>query len=567
MSFTKISSTNIANGAVTFAQTAAGAFTLIPTITNVQIADASYNVLDDTAANTGGGFVVITGSNFGSSSQVIIGTTNATSTTYVNSTTIRAQVPAASAATYTLYVVDTVTGATAIKVNGLTYSSFPAWGTGASLSNQNANTSFGVNLSATSDSNITYANTSTLPSGTTLAANGFFSGTVSIGEQTTYSFDVKATDAENQDASRTFSLTITVTPLTRLYSWGINGQGQLGLNNTVNSSSPVQIGTNTIWSSTGSSRQSNLAVTTDGKLWSWGKNDVGQLGTNDGVYRSSPTQVGTLTTWLNVFSSQYNTSFAIRTDGTLWAWGKNNYGQLGQNDQSDRISPNQVGTGTTWLSVSGGYYHTLATKTDGTLWSWGRNNSGQLGINTTVGIGRSSPVQVTADNNWSAVVAGKYFSVATRTNGTLWTWGIGVDGQLGLNNLPNRSSPTQVGTNTNWSKISAGYLHVAATKTDGTLWTWGANENGQLGDNNTSSRRSSPTQIGSSTNWSKVYSSFSMSHAIKTDNTLWLWGHNQYGQGGINTTSTVYSPVQMGSNTNWSSLSTGGWTVLAITAN
>lgn len=574
MPFTKISSTNIANGAITFAQTAAGAFTLIPTITNVQIADASYNVLDDTAANTGGGYLVITGSNFGSSSQVIIGTTNATSTTYVNSTTIRAQVPAASAATYTVYVVDTVTGATAIRVNGLTYSSFPAWSTGSTLSNQEANTSFAVSISANSDSSITYANTTSLPAGTTLAANGYFSGTVTIGAQTTYSFDVRATDSENQDATRTFSLTVTVVPQIRVYTWGDNTYGQLGRNNTVVASSPVQVGALTNWSdvATGGARYENtggaaLAIKNDGTLWSWGRNDQSVLGTNDGITRSSPTQVGALTGWSKI-SVNGNHALAIRTNGTLWAWGTSSHGQLGG---STTGSPAQIGTDTNWAWVEAGRNMSFAIRTNGTLWSWGQGFFGSLGHNNTTDVS-SSPKQIGTSTDWREVSC-RYISVlAIKTNGTIWSWGGNNKGQNGLGTSGGyRSSPAQIGSDTTWLKTATGYSAGYAIKTNGTLWAWGRAPSGTIQDNYCGwipfgSDQNSPSQVGAGTNWLNVWGGYSSTFATKTDGTLWAWGVNQEGQLGINNLTSQTSPAQV-AGTNWTKAMNHSQWSIGITTN
>jgi hypothetical protein len=186
-----------------------------PVINVISICDSSYNVLDDTAANTTGAYLQITGSNFQSGAIVMVGSTNtATSTTLVNSNTLRAQIGSISTGTYPVYVINS-NGGTAIKINGLTTSSFPVWGTGTTLANASSNIAFSVSLSANSDSNITYSNTTVLPTGTTLLSNGYFYGTVSIGAQTTYSFNVKATDVELQDATRTFSLTVTLSgPIT-----------------------------------------------------------------------------------------------------------------------------------------------------------------------------------------------------------------------------------------------------------------------------------------------------------------------------------------------------------------
>jgi hypothetical protein len=178
-------------------------------ISTISITDNSYAILDDTAVSNSGGYIQIAGTNFSSNCSVIIGSNNTISTTFVNSSIIRAQVGAALPTSYHVYITDSGTGAVGIKPNGLTYSSFPVWGTGSTLTGVGANTPFSQTLSANSDSNIVYSNTSILPTNTSLLANGYFYGNVSVGIQTTYNFDVKATDVEIQDTSRAFSLTVS----------------------------------------------------------------------------------------------------------------------------------------------------------------------------------------------------------------------------------------------------------------------------------------------------------------------------------------------------------------------
>jgi alpha-tubulin suppressor-like RCC1 family protein len=190
---------------------------------------------------------------------------------------------------------------------------------------------------------------------------------------------------------------------------------------------------------------------------------------------------------------------ARKTDGTLWSWGQNGSGQLGINiGNYDRSSPVQVGALTNWSKISAGTAHCLAVKTDGTLWAWGKNSNGELGINNTYY--RSSPVQVGSLTDWLQVSGGNTHSLAVKTNGTLWAWGNGSQGMLGLNNTIDRSSPVQVGVLTNWVNVSAGNSNSAAIKADGTLWTWGENGDGQLGQNNLT-YRSSPVQVGALTAW------------------------------------------------------------------
>jgi hypothetical protein len=198
----KISSVNI--------ETATLASFSGPTIANVSIANSTYVLLDDTAVSNAGGYVVITGSNFQSGAQVLFGSTSACTVTFVDSTRLNVQVPALTAGSYVVYVQNG-DGSTAIRLNGITSSPIPVWSTGSTLTGQDSGSAFSISLAASSDSSVTYsvANGSSLPSGTTLAANGLFSGTITIENETTYNFSVNAIDAENQETLRSFSVTVT----------------------------------------------------------------------------------------------------------------------------------------------------------------------------------------------------------------------------------------------------------------------------------------------------------------------------------------------------------------------
>jgi alpha-tubulin suppressor-like RCC1 family protein len=145
-------------------------------------------------------------------------------------------------------------------------------------------------------------------------------------------------------------------------------------------------------------------------MWSWGSNDAGQLGIGNTTNQSSPVQIGALTTWLSIAGGGYGHNLAIKTDGTLWSWGRNTKGELGLGDTTNRSSPVQIGALTTWLSIAAGGYASMTIKTDGTLWSWGGNSYGQLGQGNTTN--RSSPVQIGALTNWQKVSAGFYNAMA-----------------------------------------------------------------------------------------------------------------------------------------------------------
>jgi alpha-tubulin suppressor-like RCC1 family protein len=337
-----------------------------------------------------------------------------------------------------------------------------------------------------------------------------------------------------------------------LFSTGLNGAGQLGLNDVVYRSSPVQVGALTNWSQVSGSGTGTFGIQQNNTLWAWGAATYGALGTGDSINRSSPVQIGALTTWSSVVSGYY-CGLAIKTDGTLWAWGLNNNGQLGIDSQIATSSPVQVGSDTNWSQVSTAIYMTAAIKNNGAIYVWGagQSSNGQLGLNDQ--IARSSPTQIGALTTWLNVSVGQYCTVSTKTDGTLWAWGVNAQGRLGDGTVVYRSSPVQIGALTSWSLARTnGYRQSMARRNDGTLWLWGSGSYGALGQNNTDSR-SSPVQLGSDTNWSNEFVPLyaNAMAAIKTNGTLWGWGLNSNGRLGTNNTTTYSSPVQIGSDTNW----------------
>jgi alpha-tubulin suppressor-like RCC1 family protein len=361
---------------------------------------------------------------------------------------------------------------------------------------------------------------------------------------------------------------LTVTPA--LWTWGINGYGQLGVNNTTTKSTPVTTilgGTN--WKSVDCGYNHTGAIKTDGTLWLWGGNTSGELG-NNGVGQRISIPITTLlggTNWKEVGCSTFHTA-AIKTDGTLWLWGNNSYGTLGNNlGGSLIVTPiTTILGGTNWKSVDCGTRATYAIKTDGTLWLWGINGSGQLGVNDRVS--RSTPVTtILGGNYWKSVAGSGLGSVlAIKTDGTLWCWGAGNFGQLGVNDTAFKSTPvtTILGGN-NWKSVSSGREHTVSIKLDGTLWCWGRNNFGQLGVNDTTTRSTPVTTILGGTNWKSIFCGGYHTLAIKTDGTLWCWGRNNLGQLGFNDIITRSTPVTtILGGTNWKSADGGQNYTVAI---
>jgi len=333
-----------------------------------------------------------------------------------------------------------------------------------------------------------------------------------------------------------------------LFTSGNNSYGQLGLGDTVVRYSIRRVGSDT-WIKIANSKYRGdarrvqdwyVALKTDGTLWSWGYNDNAQLGIGNTTQRNSPVQIGVATTW-NKFSLGQAHGIAIRNNGTLWSWGRNVEGQLGLGDTSQRSSPVQIGSATNWSKIACGALCTLAIKSDGTLWAWGKNDFGQLGLGDTAQ--RNSPVQVGSATNWSSVAVGDVHTLALRTDGTLWAWGYNGNGQHGNGTTTQRSSPVQIGSATNWSKVFCSEYCSFAIKTDGTLWACGANDYYMLGDG-TTTQRTSFVQVGTATNWSEVCGGRYHTLASKTDGTLYAWGGNTYGELGHGVTNVKYGPAK-----------------------
>ncbi len=302
--------------------------------------------------------------------------------------------------------------------------------------------------------------------------------------------------------------------------------------------------------SAGAGASCTFVIKADGTLWAWGRNNYGQLGIGNVVNTPAKTQVGTASNWQSIEGGQFHTA-AIKADGSLWTWGFNASGQLGLNNTANKTIPTQVSSGNIWSSVAAGYDHTVAITNDGSMYAWGLNDHGQLGDGS--GSNRIAPRFI--GTGWKSVSAGDNVTIAVKTDGTLWGWGEGS--QVGNGTAADKYSPVQLGTDTNWKSVSRGVSHTLAVKTDGTLWAWGTNGRGQLG-NGTTSGSSVPAQVGTGTNWESAKAGFFFSIGRKTDGTIWSWGQGTYHQLGLGAgTANVLVPTQIGTENDWHAISVG----------
>ncbi len=298
-----------------------------------------------------------------------------------------------------------------------------------------------------------------------------------------------------------------------------------------------------------------------------GKNNYGQIGDGTKTYRSFFITIPGISE-VREAAVSYSHTVAVKADGTVWTWGANLYGQLGNGTTTDRLFPVQVSGLSGVVSVAAGESvtsegkgFTVVLKADGTVWAWGANWTGQLGDGTS--IDRHSPVQVSILSDVKAIAVGDYHSVALKADGTVWTWGGGGNGQLGDGTINSRLTPAQVPNLSGVAAVSAKFCHSLALKSDGSMWAWGYNYYGQLGDG-TTTIRNFPVQVIGLSSVAAIAAGFSHTIAIKSDGTAWTWGDNYFGQLGDGTTSSHYSPTQVTSLSNVTSISAGMWHAMAV---
>jgi alpha-tubulin suppressor-like RCC1 family protein len=277
-----------------------------------------------------------------------------------------------------------------------------------------------------------------------------------------------------------------------VWAWGYNQTGELGNGTNIGSNIPAQVVDITDITAI-SSMYHTLALKNDGTVWAWGYNIYGELGNGTaGGSSNVPVQVSGLTGITNIACGYYH-SLAIKDDNTAWAWGYNGSGELGNG--SDILFSNvpvQVTGLTDIIALAGGNSFSLAIINDSTVWAWGSNNEGELGNGTNT-ISKI-PVQVSGLSGIIAITAGTYHALALKNDGTVWTWGFNMYGQLGNGTFTDSNIPVQVNGLTGIVAIAGGYAHSLAMRNDGTCWAWGYNSYGQLG-NGADTNSNVPVQV------------------------------------------------------------------------
>lgn len=324
------------------------------------------------------------------------------------------------------------------------------------------------------------------------------------------------------------------------YAAGRNANYDLGLGDNVQRNTFSQVAGDwlVVKSNSSESFKSGVGIKSDGTLWGWGNNAYKQLGLPNFSY-TDPTQIGTDTDWVDISLGDFHL-LARKADGSIWSCGDNAYGQCGLGHFNTPVSTlTKIGTDA-WIKISACGSSSLGIKSGGTLWGWGYNDAiGLLGVNTTT-YSYSSPTQdATASALWSDVSLCYSHALAVRSDGSLWSWGENLYGQLGHGDHVTRITPTQVGSVATWTKVRAGTTQTSyAIRSDGSMWACGAGGFGGLGTGNTSDQLSF-IQIGSTSDWSDVAPGSYCLSALKTTGELYVAGRNNYGQLGTGTTTDV----------------------------
>ena len=313
------------------------------------------------------------------------------------------------------------------------------------------------------------------------------------------------------------------------FAWGYNGFGTLGDGTDLDRATPGQVLDLSEVSFVAANDFTAYAVRRDGTVWSWGRNSNGQLG--DGTVtadRRLPVQAVGLTDVASV-AANGTSAYAVRHDGTVWSWGNNFEGQLGDGTTTQRPAPAPIDGLSDVVAVAASSATAFAVRADGTLWGWGLNDAGQLGDGTTTN--RPTPTLLTGIADVVAVAAGADTGYALRNDGTVWAWGAGAEGQLGNGSATGSIVPVQVVGIYDVTALAATGATAFAVRGDRSVWAWGANDNGLLGSGhgNVASRRT-PVEVVGLHDVVTVAAGASTGYALRSDGTVWAWGYNAHGE-------------------------------------
>lgn len=313
--------------------------------------------------------------------------------------------------------------------------------------------------------------------------------------------------------------------------WGDDSAGALGLARSLASSTPTVVNGLTGVVAVAAGDYHTLALRSDGTVWAWGDNVGGQLGDGSTAARSTPARIEGLTGVAGIAAGGVH-SVARKQDGTVWTWGANFVGQLGD-ERSGGGLPEPVAGMTGVTAIFAGRETTFAIRADGIAWGWGRNDDGQLGDGTQTELyhGRAMPRPVAGLTGVTQVASGLAHTLALKGDGTVWAFGDNTDGNLGDGTTTRRIVPVQAQGVSGVIAIGAG-RHSAALRNDGTVWAWGANGYGQMGDGTFTEQRFTPIMMPGLTNVASIAVTYLHGAAVKTDGSVWAWGHNGFGQVG-----------------------------------
>ena len=328
-----------------------------------------------------------------------------------------------------------------------------------------------------------------------------------------------------------------------LYCWGDNSRGQLGDTTEIDRWTPTQVGSSQDWTHVSAGGWHTCGIRDDQSLWCWGDNGDGRLGTGSAINNSStPMAVANQYSW-DAISAGSAHNCAIRTNGSLHCWGDGSAGQIGDGAGGTSGTPSQVGSQFDWTDVTAGEgEHSCGRRANGSLWCWGSNAQGQLGDDSDED--RDIPVQVGDEFDWSAFDPGARHSCGLRGLGELWCWGDNERHQIGEDaDEETNHSPLRVGLDNGWGHVAAGGNHTCALRSN-SLYCWGSNDAGQLGDGSEEDSDIPVTVMGFG-QWSDVAAAADTTCAIRDDQTLWCWGDNEDGQLGDGSDEDRLVPVEI----------------------